>query len=193
MVSISGIAGSMVNMLSGLVPMGVDPIYFWLTLVVTFAITFLLLLLVPLFQNHRGSAFVVAGVISYFVASSAFATIIIAKLFPNIGLALMAILGLLMVVALLSPNSLNSTSSYTTIVILIAIAFVIWMTYSSVAPQLQAAGFISPSMGTSISNNDAATIIAAVIVIGVIWVLVHPKGQAISSLGDILSKLKIKK
>ena len=193
MVSISGIAASMGTMLKGLAPMGVDPIYFWLTLAITFAVTFLVLLLVPLFRDHRGAAFVVAGVISYFVASSAFATIIIAKFFPSIGLALMAILGLLMVVAMLSPGSFDSMSSYTTIIVLVVMAFVIWMTYSSVAPQLQAAGLISSNTGLSISNNDAATVIAAVIVIGVVWVLVHPKGQAASSLGDILSKLKLKK
>ncbi len=178
MATIHGVITSMIQLMNGLVPAGVQSVHFWLVLLISFAITFILLQLIPVFQNHRGSAFIVAAVISYFVAGSAFATIIIAKLFPNVGIALMAILGLLMVVALLSPNSLKSGTSWTPVIVIIALIFVIWATYSSVAPQLQAAGVISSTgEGGGISNQDVASIIVVLLIIGVIWKLVSPPSK----------------
>jgi hypothetical protein len=177
MATIHGIIVSMAQMLNALVPAGVQSVHFWLVLLMSFAITFILLQLIPLFSDHRGSAFIVAAIISYFVAGSAFATIIIAKLFPNVGIALMAILGLLMVISLLSPNSLKGGTSWTPIVVIIALIFVIWATYSSVAPQLQAAGIISSTGEGGVSNQDVAAIIVVLIVIGVIWKLVSPPSK----------------
>jgi len=174
MVTVSGVLGSIFDILKNLVPIGVDPIYFWLTLVVTFGLTFLLLQLIPLFKNSRGIAFIVAIVMSYFVASSAFATVIIAKLFPNIGLAIMAILGLLMVLAFISPDSFKGGLSYTPIIAVVVFIIIIVMTYGSVAPELAKAGFIAPEIGVSISDNEVAMVIAAIIVIGLLWMLVSP-------------------
>lgn len=189
MVTISGVFSSIFEILKNLVPVGVDPIYFWLTLILSFGIIFLLLQLLPLFNDKRGIAFIVALVMSYFVASSAFATIVIAKLFPNIGLAIMAILGLLMVIALLSPGSFKGGLKFTVPIALVAFIFVIFMTYSSVAPELAKAGFISPGLGTTISDNDVAMVIAAIIVVGLLYMLVAPKGDGTSTFGDKFFKL----
>ena len=172
MVTVHGVLTSMLNMLAGLVPVGVQPVHFWLTLLVSFAITYVILLLLPIFRDHRGAGFIVAAVISYFVASSAFATVVIAKLFPNVGIALMAILGLLMVIAILSPNSIKSGSTRATpIIVIIAIIFVIWATYSSVASEFQVG---TGGGGVGVTNSDVATIIAILIIIGIIAIIVSP-------------------
>ncbi|MCD6576227.1 MAG: hypothetical protein J7K73_03645 [Nanoarchaeota archaeon] len=193
MVTLSGVVQNLWGMAVGLVPAGVQPIHFWLTFMITLAIVFLLLQFIKIFEDHRGSAFIVAVVISYFVASSAFATIIIAKLFPNVGIALMAILGLMMVIALLSPSSISGGTNWSRLIVLIALVFVIWATYSSVAPELQAAGVISSTGGggVSISDQDAATIVAALIVIGVVYMIVSPKKDNRKSfLRDFFNALK---
>ena len=190
MVTISGVFGSIFYILKNLVPVGVDPVYFWLTLIVSFGMIFLLLQILPLFKDKRGIAFVVALVMSYFVASSAFATIIIAKLFPNIGIALMAILGLLLVIALLSPGAFEGPGLRFTIPIaIVAFIFVIVMTYGSIAPELAKAGIITPGIGTAISDSDVAIVIAAIIVIVLLYMLVAPKREGPSSFGDKFFKL----
>ncbi len=175
MVTISGILSSMGKLLQGFVPIGIDPVYFWATLLISFGIIYLLLQLLPLFKESRGIAFIVAAVISYFVASSAFATIIIAKLFPNIGIAIMAILGLLMVIAFLSPDAFEGGLRAAPFIAIVAFIIVIFLTYSAVAPELSAAGYISEGTGVSISDDDVAMIMAAIIVIGIIWAIVGTK------------------
>jgi len=190
MATIHGVLVSLAKMMGGLVPTGVQPIHFWLTFIISFAIIYIISLLLPIFKDHRGAAFIVAAVTSYFVAGSAFATLIIAKLFPNVGIAIMAILGFMMVVALLSPSSLKGGSSWTPLIVILAIVFVIWATYSSVAPQLQAAGIISSGGTGNISNEDVATIIAAIIVIGIIWAIVRVPHQDHPYLDNMFNYLK---
>jgi len=190
MVTIAGVLTSMAEILKALVPAGIEPINFWLIFLVTFAISFIALLLLPIFKNARGIVFIIAIVIAYFVASSAVATIIISKLFPNIGLALMAILGLLLVIAVLSPKSLEKGTSWTPLIVIIVIIFIIYMTYTSVVPQLQAAGYISKSTGVTITDDDVATIIAAIVVIGLIYMVVRSKPTEESAFDKILKYLK---
>lgn len=190
MATIHGVLTTIAKMMGGLVPAGVQPVHFWLTLLISFAIIFIILQMLPLFSDHRGSAFIVALVTSYFVAGSAFATLIIAKLFPNVGIALMAILGLMMVIALLSPKSIESGTSWTPLIVIIAVVFVIWATYSSVAPQLQAAGIISLGEGGSVSNEDVATIITAIVIIGIIWALVRTPPDQESFFEKLVKGLK---
>ncbi|MCD6547417.1 MAG: hypothetical protein J7K22_02580 [Nanoarchaeota archaeon] len=190
MVTIAGVLTSMAEILKALVPAGIEPINFWLIFLVTFAISFIALLLIPIFKNARGIVFIIAIVIAYFVASSAVATIIISKLFPNIGLALMAILGLLLVIAVLSPKSLEKGTSWTPLIVIIVITFIIYMTYTSVVPQLQAAGYISKSTGVTITDDDVATIIAAIVVIGLIYMIVRSKPTEESVFDKILKYLK---
>ena len=178
--SVTGIFDSMLGILTGFVPIGVTPIYFWLTLVISLGIIFLLMQNLPFFKDSRGIAFIVSAIIAYFVASSAFATIIIAKLFPSIGLAIMAILGLLMVIALLSPKSFEGEEGfmpYAPIIVIIVFLVIIWMTYSAAAPELSAAGFISKSTGIAISDSDMALVIVAIAVIGGLWLVFKPKSR----------------
>jgi len=191
MATIHGVLLSIAKMMGGLVPTGVQPIHFWLTFIISFAIIYVISLMLPIFKEHKGASFVVAAVTSYFVAGSAFATLIIAKLFPNVGIAIMAILGFMMVIVLLSPDSMKQGTSWTPLIVIIAMVFVIWATYSSVAPQLQAAGIISSGSGGNISNEDVATIIAAIVIIGIIWALVRtPNKEGHPSLDAIFNYLK---
>ena len=173
MVTITGVATSLMEMLKGIVPIGVDPIYFFATFLIMFSILFVVLQLIHFFKDSKFIAFIVAAVISYFAASSAFVTIIVAKLFPNVGLVIMAILGLLIVVAFVSPDSMKSGQmSGKPFIIIVAFIIIIYLTYSYAAPELRASGFISNELGTTISDSDMSIVIAGVIVIGIIYAIV---------------------
>ena len=179
---VTEVMNSMFKILQGFVPIGVDPIYFWLTFIIAFAMIFLILIMLPFFQESRGLAGLVALVISYFTASSAFVTIIIAKLFPNVGLVIMGILGIMLVVGLLAPNSFDEGMIAAPFILIVAVVIILWLTYSFVAPELQAAGFISEGLGTSIGSEDVAMVIAALIVIGIVFSIMKPANKGESAM-----------
>ena len=170
MVSVVGVLNSIWGILASISPIGIEPVLFWLTFLLSFGIIFLLLQLLPLFEEKRGIAAIVGLVMAYFVASSSFAVIIISRLFPNVGLALMGILGLLMVVALISPASIKKGEfTMAPVIVIVAFVIVIWLTYSAVSPELAAAGVISESAGTSITNQDVAAVAIILVIIGLLW------------------------
>jgi hypothetical protein len=108
----------------------------------------------------------------YFAASSAFVTVIISKLFPSIGLVMMGILGLLLVVAFVTPKSFEQGMAGGPLIIIIAFVVIIYLTYTYAAPELQKRGFISDTLGTTVTNQDMALIIAVVIVLGIVFAIV---------------------
>ena len=174
MVTVTGVFTSLIEVLGLIVPVGIQPVYFWLTALITFGIVFMLVQQIPTFERNRGVAFVIALVTAYFVAASAVATLVISKLFPSVGIVVMFLLGFLMIIALLSPNSFKKGTTATRLITLIAMLFIIFMTYSAIAPELQATGVISESMGTSLSATDVAILIVVIAVIGVIYMIVSP-------------------
>ncbi len=171
MATIVGVLSAMWDLLAALSPLGVEPMLFWLTLLLSFGIIFLLLNLLPLFKDKKGIAAIVGLVMAYFVASSSFAVIVISRLFPSVGIIIMFLLGLLMLVAVISPKSIRK-GEFTAAPIIIVIGFLIalWLTYTAVAPELAAAGHISPR-GVGISTEDIAAIFLIVIVLGVLWMV----------------------
>lgn len=187
------VVNTMLNLLKGFVPVGIDPIYFWLTAVISFCIIFLLLQALPFFKESRGIAFVVAAVMAYFVSSSAFATIVISKLFPSVGLVIVGILGLLLVIAFLSPDAFEGGLQAAPFIAIVAFVIIIYMTYSSVAPDLQKAGFISGGLGTSITTSDIALVIAIIIVIGILWAVLGGKKEEGEGLGSKIMASLFKK
>lgn len=173
MVSVSGVLGGVFDILKSFVPIGVDPIYFFATFIIMFSVIFVVLGLIHFFQGNKFISFLVAAVISYFAASSAFVTVIISKLFPSVGLVMMGILGLLLVVAFVSPGSFSGQGmAGKPLIVIIAFIIIIYLTYSYAAPELQKNGFISDSLGTTVSDQDVSIIIAIVIVLGVIYAIV---------------------
>ncbi len=176
MVSVIGVLSAMWDLLAAMSPVGIEPYLFWLTLMLSFGTILLLLNLIPLFRERKGITAIVGFVMAYFVASSSFAVIIISKLFPSVGIVIMFLLGLLMLVAIISPKSIKE-GEFTAgpVIIIIGFLIVIWITYTAVAPELAAAGHISPR-GVGFSTEDLAAIIIIVVVLGVLWaVLRTPK------------------
>ena len=176
MVSITGILGEAWSLLAAIAPLGVEPIYFWATAAITFAIIFAAAIYLPFVKDNRWIAFIFAIVMSYFTASSAFVTIIISKLFPNIGLALMALLGLLLVVAFMAPKSFED-GGFTGVkgISIIAFIFIIWLTYTFAAPQLIAQGYLTGPLTGAISEEDIAVVIIVLILIGMGSVMMGKK------------------
>jgi len=145
-----------------LTPAGIQPEYFWSTFLLIFALVYALLSKVKLFgegleEKGKGINAIIALVFAYFTASSAFATIIISKMAPNLGMFLVALLTLVMVFSFLSENFEN----YKWLVIIISIigfAYVLWSAFSGV-----------PGVtGVSITKEDWGAIIALGIIIGLL-------------------------
>ncbi len=189
MVTITGIFTSMIDILAALSPIGVEPIHFWLTALISFAVIFMLAQAVPALKENRMVALIIAIVVSYFVASSAYATLIISRLFPNVGIALMFILGFMMVIALLSPDSLKEGTTGVKFIVVFVFLLVIWFTYTAVAPELEAAGFISGA-GMNISSTDAAIVIVVLVAVGIIYSLVSEKKPGKKSIWEHLAEKK---
>ena len=173
MVSVTGVLTSMWDILEAIAPVGVDPIYFWSTFLLISSIIYILVQVIPQFNKRKGVALIVAAVLGYFSASSVFATIIISKLFPNVGMVLMAILGLLLVIAFVSPESMSGGLSGALPITLISFAVILYLTYAFAAPELQRAGFITPQLGTTITDQDMAVLVIIMIVIGLVYAAVR--------------------
>jgi hypothetical protein len=188
----SGVLQALIDILKAFTPTGVQPLLFYATFIISLGLLYVVLAMgVPYFKQHKGIAFITALVISYFVASSAFVTIIISKLFPNVGLALMAIIGVMMVIAFISPESLEGGMSWTPLIVIVTFAIVIYLTYAFAAPELQASGALAGVSfgGFAITNEDAAIIIIGIAVIVGIFALVRtPGGGSGKSVWDMLSK-----
>jgi hypothetical protein len=159
-------------MLQQVVPASVEPVLFYLTFILTLVIVFLVLQQVSFFQKSRGITFLAAVVIAYFTASSAFVTVLISKLFPNIGLAIMAIMGIMLVIVFLAPGSLKEGFTGTPIIVIAVFIITMWLTWTFAAPELAKTGALSAISGASgfaINNEDAAVIIVAIVALMIFY------------------------
>ena len=167
--SVSGVITSMWNILQQVVPKSVDPALFFMTFLLTLVIVYLVLKQISFFQKAGGVAFIAALVLAYFTASSVFVTVLVSKLFPNIGLAIMAIMGIMLVIVFLSPASLKEGEFSGTPIIVIAVFIItMWLTWTFAAPELEKTGALSAitgATGFAINNEDAAVIIVAIVVL----------------------------
>ena len=175
MVSLSGVFSEVWGILEMIAPLGVDPVYFWATALITFAIIFAAAQYLPFMKDNKAIALIIALVMAYFTASSAFVTIIVSKMFPNIGLVLMAILGLLLVVAFMAPKSFDKGFTGTKFIAIAAFIFIIWLTYTFAAPQLQAQGYITGPLGNAISEEDIAVVVIVLILVSLGAMLIGKK------------------
>lgn len=174
MVSITGVVKSMWDIMLQLVPKGVDPVLFYLTFILSLALIFVILQLIQFFREKRGTAFIIAVIIAYFTASSVFVTVLISKLFPNIGLAIMALLGIMLVAVFLSPNSMKEGFTGTPIIVIAVFIITMWLTWTFAAPELEktgALGAISTATGFAIDNEDTAVIVFGIIVLFVLYMV----------------------
>lgn len=175
MATVSGILSTVLDLLKGLVPAGVEPIMFFATFLMTAILVFSIVSIIEFFKTNRALALVSAIIIGYLTASSAFVTIMVAKLFPNIGLAIMAILGVMLVFVFLAPNKFKGKglgiSPLIGVLILIAVVCLTWV---FAAPALQQSGILAQISGTTgfaISNEDIAIVVIAIVVIGGLYMI----------------------
>jgi hypothetical protein len=170
--SVAGVITSMWSMLQQVVPKSVEPVLFFLTFLLTLVVVFLVLQQISFFQKSRGIAFIAALVFAYFTASSVFVTVLVSKLFPNIGLAIMAIMGIMLVVVFLSPGSLKEGFAGTPIIVIAVFIITMWLTWTFAAPELERTGAlsaISGATGFAINNEDTAVIIVAIVILMVFY------------------------
>ena len=85
-------------------PSGVNPEFFWPSFILVFAIVYTLIEKANVFggtvegeSKKKGIYLIVALVLAYFTASSAFATLVISKMTPQLGMVLVAILAFLLI------------------------------------------------------------------------------------------------
>ena len=150
-----------------LTPSGIQPEYFWSTFILIFALVYALLSKVSLFgqgmdNKGKGINVAIALVFAYFTASSAFATIIISKMAPSLGMLLVAVLSLVMVFAFLSGEGDFSQDKYKWVVGVITIigfGYILWSAFSGVPG----------TSNISISTEDWGALIAIGIILGILY------------------------
>lgn len=180
MVSISGIFVSIWDILKIIVPTGVDPVLFYTTFLITAALIFAIAQVISFFKDNRALSMILAIVIAYFTASSAFVTIMVSKLFPNIGLAIMAIIGVMLVLVFLAPDQFKEGLGVSPIIGIGIFLVIIWLTWTFAAPALESAGIlaqISGATGFGITNEDVTILVIAAAVIGGLYFLFKGKDE----------------
>lgn len=193
MVSVSGVFGSMWELLKAVVPQNVDPVLFFATFIISAALIFVVIQTIKFFQESRGTALIISLILAYFTASSAFVTVIVSKFFPNVGLVMMAILGIMLVIVFVSPDSAKEGFSGSPIIIIIAFVVIVALTWSFAAPELQAAGVIGSGTGSSITNEDTALIIFVIMMMGFMYFLFKGPKKEKGRLDQLLDWSKGKK
>lgn len=179
MATISGILMSMWGILKFLVPTGVEPILFFTTFLLTAVLVFTIVQTIAFFRENRAVSAVIALVVAYFTASSVFVTIMISKLFPNIGLAMMAIIGVMLVVVFLAPEKFKEGLGISPLIGILIFLVIIWLTWIFAAPALESAGILATIQGATgfgISSEDVALVLVIIgIVAGIYFLFKGPK------------------
>jgi hypothetical protein len=176
-----------IRILSLIVPTGVEPVLFYATFLVVIAISYLLFYtLIPITKEHKGLSLIISLVFAYFAASSAFVTVIVSKLFPNVGLVLMAILGLLLVIAFISPGTFGSEGTPgANLIMIAAFVFLVYATWVYAAPELARQGYIDTENPLfNLSTSDWAIVIIGIVVIGIAVLFFAGSGQTGGSAPD---------
>ncbi len=163
---------SMWNILSQIVPTGINPTVFWLSFILITSFTYLLLSLIHLFKDNKGIRLLVSIIMGYFGAGSAFSTIFLATFFPNLTVGLFVMLGILMVFAMILPGKTYSGFAIVAIIILFAVIFGTWQGVSS-QMGISTGGASIPGM----TPDDWAALILIIFVISVFVLSVRKPKQ----------------
>jgi len=191
--TISGIVVSAWDILKAIVPTGVEPVLFYTTFIITAALIFAIAQVITFFKDNKALAMIIAVVISYFTASSAFVTIMVSKLFPNIGLAIMAIVGVMLVLVFLAPEKFKEGLGVSPVIGLGIFLVIVWLTWIFAAPALESSGIlaqIDSATGFGVSNEDVTILIIAAVVIGGLFFLFKSKDDTQESLFDKFFKVR---
>ncbi len=135
--------------LEPLTPPGVSGMEFVTVFLVIYAIVFLVLERIKFLKDNRGARLMLALAVAYFTASSAFATILISKLFPHLGMVTVALLMFLIIGGVLSKDEegfYNVGGWLRLLIALGAIGAVIIFTWISVAGEISLKGLAIPEI-----------------------------------------------
>jgi hypothetical protein len=170
-----------------IVPGGINPVAFYTVFIISFAVLFLLLEQIHLFtkaaepEKARGARLIIALILAYFIASSTIAVTVITKMFPNMGIAILAMLAFLLVVGMISPEGYKKTS---VLVLLIALIFVFWSTWTSAVQELGT----EVKVPIELTSQDWGIVIAVAIFVFIVYMLLS-FGKPSESYGDKILKL----
>ena len=147
---------------ASLAPPNSNPVFFWGTLLLAFTILYVALNKVTLFQEDRWkpAQIIIALIMAYFAASSAFTAVLFAELFPNFAIVVVAILVFLILAGMIGFDFGNRT------VMVIMLIAIIWLFMTT---GLQ---FIDVS-GTDVNVFQDWEIVDWVIVAGIIIALLY--------------------
>jgi len=155
----------------GFAPAGTDPMFFWGSFLLIFAIVWAALVKVKIFgEGNKVINAIVALVIAYFAASSTFTTIVLSKIFPNFSIAAVAILIFLIIIALVSGE--DAKISDNRLVMAVAALIVIWLVVN-VTFQLSGAGLQIPNVFAGWEAMDWFLI--ALVIIAIVAIFKPPK------------------
>ena len=91
------------NAAASIAPPNSNPAFFWGVLILVFGILYVALSKVHMFQETKWKPIrmIIALIIAYFAASSAFTTVLLAKMFPNFAIVITAIIVFLILAGML--------------------------------------------------------------------------------------------
>jgi len=173
----------MFNSIGALAPAGIDPTLFFTTFFVVFAIIFTGLSTVKVFgdtTNNNKIRAIFAFVAAYFTATSAFATIMISKLFPNLGIVLISVIVMLVVTSFVSSSGKPVSGGFLKVIMLLLVVWIIWNSWNSAT--LEVYGYKTK---VQVSAQDMADIVLVILFI-IIFLKVLGVGGNKSSGGNTL-------
>lgn len=160
------------NTLAPITPAGVTGIEFISVFLIVYAITILLLSNIHFLKENRPAQLILALVIAFFTASSAFSVILITKLFPNVGAVTIIIISFLVVMALIPEEKRGFTLG--PLLTIAGIGLVAYFTWTSMAGTLSLEGLNLPTL----TRNEVYGIIFIAIFIGFILLIFLAGGKS---------------
>jgi hypothetical protein len=134
------------NLLAPIVPAGVTGVQFISVFLLVYAIIFLLTSQIHILKDNRMAAVMFALVIAFFTASSAFSVLLITKLFPNVGMITMIMIGFLAVIAIIPKEEGVGKLTFGPLLTLAGIALVAYFTWTSMAGTISLEGLNLPEL-----------------------------------------------
>src|SRR4030042_207758 len=131
-------------MLAPVAPAGVTGVQFISVFIIVYAIVFLLVSNIDFLTKNKAAQLILALVIAFFTASSAFSVILITKLFPNLGVVTMIMIAFLVVMAMIPQKTRKFTLG--PLLTIAGIGLVAYLTWTSMAGTLNIEGLTMPEL-----------------------------------------------
>jgi hypothetical protein len=152
---------------------GIDPMLFFGTLFLIFAILWMALKKVKLFGTENDIVNgLIALIIAYFAASSSFTTVLLASIFPNFSIAVVAIIVFLIIIAVVSGDEAGFADKR--VPYFITAVIILWFMYLTLN-QIGAMPEIGISGGMFWESWDATDWFIVILLVGGIIYFLKPQ------------------